>query len=71
MVQIATISMREFEEAYARHSEMTAAEMHAWGREARPCVCGAKVCQGWQMVNARDWDEDLALHLRGEGPHPR
>ena len=46
----------QFAEAYARRSGTTVARLKAWGREPRPCDCGAKGCGGWQMAHLRDLD---------------
>jgi len=54
-VRLVTISAAEFEAGYAARSGISVAELHALGRSARPCHCGADDCRGWQMVNAREW----------------
>jgi len=43
------LTKQEFEEWYARNSNMNINELHELGLHAYPCVCGEKGCKGWQM----------------------
>jgi hypothetical protein len=65
----------EFEVAYVKRSQvhypdLTLDKLHETGRAARPCACGEEGCQGWQMVNVQDYEEEVAAWKRGDGPHP-
>ncbi len=53
--------LRKFEEGYAARSGTTIARLKELGREARPCDCGDERCEGWQMVNAREFDTDHGI----------
>jgi len=44
----------EFEAAYAARSGVTVAQLHAWGRYAEPCDCGAEECEGWAMGHQQE-----------------
>ena len=41
---------REFEEAYAKGSGMSLAQLQAFGLYAEPCDCNEGGCGGWKMV---------------------
>jgi hypothetical protein len=44
----------EFEAQYAARSGVTVAWLHAHGRYAEPCDCGADMCQGWAMGHQQE-----------------
>ena len=50
----------EFEAAYAARSGLTVARLRELGRVVKPCDCGDEICDGWQSVNAADYEEWVA-----------
>jgi hypothetical protein len=61
------VTAAEFEEAYARRSGTTVAELHRLGRWAEPCDCGDDGCEGWIMGHQHEdalyEDQDRAAAL--------
>lgn len=55
------LSEQEFAEGYAKRSGVTVEWLKKMGHEARPCYCGEDICEGWQMVNVTDWEEDQRM----------
>lgn len=37
---------------------MTLQRLRELGRDVRPCDCDYEQCQGWQMVNVEDYNEE-------------
>ena len=50
----------EFEEQYAERSGLTVARLQELGRGAVPCHCEYSECEGWQMVNLKEYEEAKA-----------
>ena len=48
----------EFEEFYARNSNVTVEQLHEWGRYGVPCDCGDDLCTGWRMTTAEREADD-------------
>ena len=55
------MTKEEFERGYAERGGISLEQLHAWGRGAVPCDCGAPECAGWQMVNLEDYAEHMRL----------
>jgi transposase InsO family protein len=54
----------EFEAQYAAASDVTVAQLHAWGRYAERCDCGERYCTGWAM--GHQWEDAIVEdQLRG------
>jgi hypothetical protein len=51
----------EFEAQYAARSGVTVAWLHAHGRYAEPCDCGADMCQGWAMGHQQEAGNALVI----------
>ena len=60
------LTAREFEEWYARNSQIDVEYLRRVGRYGKPCECGDALCTGWQMAYRQD-DEDKHTAQRG---HP-
>ena len=60
----------EFAAGYTGRSSVSASWLAAHGRAIRPCNCREADCDGWIMVNAASYAEDIALWEAGEGAHP-
>ena len=64
------MTAKEFAEAYAQRGGTTVERLKELGREPRPCTCDYIQCEGWQMTNAKEYDEDLALTLKAQRSAP-
>jgi len=51
------VTKEEFEKGYAERSNVTIEWLRERHREAVPCDCGDELCQGWQMINTKEFDE--------------
>lgn len=65
------ITVDEFITGYVARSGISAAEWLALaGRGAYPCNCRETGCEGWMIVNAEFFADELAAWEAGDGPHP-
>ena len=50
------LTRAQFETAYAARSGVTVQQLRDAGRIVKPCTCGEDGCEGWQSVNADDYE---------------
>ena len=58
----------EFADGYAKRSGVTAQWLKEHGRGPRPCDCGERGCEGWQMtlVREEEWFRKAMSGDKGE-----
>lgn len=64
------ITADEFITGYSERSGVSPEWLALHGRATYPCNCRESGCEGWQMVNAAFFADELRLWEAGDGPHP-